>query len=131
MRELSVAEQRYRAVMAVIGDGLTVSQAAEKTGVARQTLHTWLASYEAEGLEGLVDRSHRPVFELGKRGVGPLPSTSGVYRVLLRAGMIDPAARDRRSRKWKRWECGARRWNCGRWTAWADSRSPVAAAPRR
>ncbi len=50
MRELSLAEQRYQAVMAVIGDGLSVSQAAEKTGVARQTLHRWLARYEAEGL---------------------------------------------------------------------------------
>ena len=55
------AEQRYQAVMAVIGDGLTVSQAAEKTGVARQTLHRWLARYEAQGLDGLADRSHRPV----------------------------------------------------------------------
>src|SRR5262249_33678213 len=61
MRELSVAEQRYQAVMAVIGDGLTVSQAAEKTGVARQTLPRWLARYEAQGLDGLADRSHRPV----------------------------------------------------------------------
>ena len=51
MRELSVAEQRYQAVMAVIGDGLTVSQAAEKTGVARQTLHRRLTRYEAEGME--------------------------------------------------------------------------------
>jgi transposase InsO family protein len=137
MRELSVAEQRYQAVMAVIGDGLTVSQAADKTGVARQTLHRWLARYEAEGLEGLKDRSHRPVrcphqmsapveaavvelrrsrpywgprrlvFELAKRRVAPVPSESAVYRALLRAGMIDPADRDRRSRKWKRWERGA------------------------
>jgi transposase-like protein len=38
-----------------------VTQAAEKVGVSRQTLHAWLARYEAEGLEGLVDRSHRPV----------------------------------------------------------------------
>ena len=133
MRELSVAEQRYQAVMAVIGDGLTVSQAAEKTGVARQTLHRWLARYEAEGLEGLKDRSHRPVrcphqmpaaveaavvelrrsrpywgprrlvFELAKRRITPVPSESAVYR----AAMIDPADRDRRSRKWKRWERGA------------------------
>lgn len=137
MRELSVAEQRYQAVMAVIGDGLTVSQAADKTGVARQTLHRWLARYEAQGLDGLVDRSHRPVscphqmraeveaavvelrrsrpywgprrlvFELAKRGVGPVPSESAVYRALVRAGLIDPAARDKRSRKWKRWERGA------------------------
>lgn len=136
MRELSVAEQRYQAVMAVIGDGLSVSQAAEKTGVARQTLHRWLARYEAEGLVGLQDRSHRPVrcphqiaapveaavlelrrsrpywgprrlvFELAKRRVTPVPSESAVYRALLRAGMIDPADRDRRSRKWKRWERG-------------------------
>ncbi|MCA4730659.1 helix-turn-helix domain-containing protein, partial [Mycobacterium avium] len=61
MRELSVAEQRYQAVMAVVGDGLSISQVAEKVGVSRQTLHRWLARYEAAGLEGLVDRSHRPV----------------------------------------------------------------------
>ncbi|WP_033729322.1 IS481 family transposase [Mycobacterium avium] len=137
MRELSVAEQRYQAVMAVISEGLSVSQAAEKFGVARQTLHRWLARYEAAGLEGLVDRSHRPVscphqmpgqveaemlelrrsrpywgprrlvFELAKRGVHPVPSESAVYRALVRAGLIDPSVRDRRSRKWKRWERGA------------------------
>jgi transposase InsO family protein len=134
MRELSVAEQRYQAVLAVISDGLSISQVASKVGVSRQTLHSWLARYEAEGLEGLVDRSHRPVscphqmpahveaallelrrsrpywgprrlvFELSKRGVGPVPSESAAYRALVRAQMIDPNLRDRRSRKWKRWE---------------------------
>jgi transposase InsO family protein len=137
MRELSVAEQRYQAVMAVISDGLSISQVAEKVGVSRQTLHSWLARYEASGLEGLVDRSHRPVrcphqmpaaveaallelrrsrpywgarrlvFELAKRRIGPVPSESAAYRALVRAGMIDPGLRDRRSRKWKRWERGA------------------------
>jgi transposase InsO family protein len=137
MRELSVAEQRYQAVLAVISDGLSISQVASKVGVSRQTLHSWLARYEAEGLEGLVDRSHRParcphqmpadvearllelrrsrpywgprrlVFELAKRGVSPVPSESAAYRALLRAAMIDPHLRDRRSRKWKRWERGA------------------------
>lgn len=137
MRELSVAEQRYAAVMAVISDGWSISQVAEKVGVSRQTLHSWLARYEAQGLEGLVDRSHRPVscphqmpaavaaavlelrrsrpywgprrlvFELAKRKVSPVPSESAVYRALVRAGMIDPSLRDRRSRKWKRWERGA------------------------
>jgi transposase len=38
-----------------------VSQVAEKVGVSRQTLHAWLARYEAAGLDGLVDRSYRPV----------------------------------------------------------------------
>jgi leucine-zipper of insertion element IS481 len=60
MRELSLAEQRYQAVSAVISDGLSISQVAENVGVSRQTLHSWLARYEAGGLEGLVNRSHRP-----------------------------------------------------------------------
>jgi transposase len=54
MMELSEAEQRYQAVMAVIGDGLSISQVAEKVGVSRQTLHAWLARYGIEGLEGLT-----------------------------------------------------------------------------
>ena len=32
-----MAEQRYAAVLAVIADGLSVSQVAEKVGVSRQT----------------------------------------------------------------------------------------------
>ena len=60
MRELSVSEQRYLAVLAVLADGMTVTDAAAKQGVSRQTMHAWLARYEAEGLEGLADRSSRP-----------------------------------------------------------------------
>lgn len=37
MREISVAEQRYQAVLAVISDGLSISQVATKVGVSRQT----------------------------------------------------------------------------------------------
>jgi transposase-like protein len=47
-------------VLAVISDGLSMSQAAQKVGVSRQTLHSWLARHEEAGLEGLIDRSHRP-----------------------------------------------------------------------
>lgn len=60
MRELSVAEQRYRAVLAVVSDGRTVTEVAAAVGSPGQSLHAWLARYEAEGLEGLADRSHRP-----------------------------------------------------------------------
>lgn len=60
MRELSVAEQRYQAVLAVIGDGATVTEVAARFGVSRQTVHAWLAKYAAGGLEGLGDRLHRP-----------------------------------------------------------------------
>jgi transposase len=60
MREMSVAEQRYLAVLAVIAEGHEVSSVAQQWGASRQTLHTRLGRYEEAGLEGLADRSHRP-----------------------------------------------------------------------
>lgn len=60
MREMSVAEQRYEAVRSVIVDGETVKDVAARFGVSRKTVHVWLATYDAGGLEGLADRSHRP-----------------------------------------------------------------------
>ena len=57
-----MAEQRCKAILAVIADGRTVSEVASDCGVCRRTMHRWLAHYEAEGLEGLSDRSHRPVY---------------------------------------------------------------------
>src|SRR3954469_1189671 len=60
MRELSVAEQRYQAVLAVVSDGETVTEVAARFEVARKTVHEWLKKYEAGGLEGLADRAHRP-----------------------------------------------------------------------
>ena len=55
-----MSEQRYQAVLAVIGEGDTVTEVAARFGVSRKTLHVWLARYEAGGLENLGDRSHRP-----------------------------------------------------------------------
>jgi transposase InsO family protein len=137
MRELSVAEQRYQAVQAVIGEGGTVTEVAARFGVSRQTLHAWLAKYETGGLDGLGDRSHRPsgcphqmsaeveveiarlrfahpswgprrlVFELERLGVRLVPGRTSVYRALLRLNLIEPGARRPRDRKWKRWERGA------------------------
>jgi transposase InsO family protein len=131
---MSVAEQRYRAVLAVISDGRTVKDAAAAVGVSRQTLHSWLGKYEADGLEGLSDGSHRPhahpwqmpaaveavvlearrthpswgprriVVELARKDV--ITSKSAVYRCLRRAGLIEPDGRRRRKREWKRWERG-------------------------
>ena len=131
-----MAEQRYRAVLAVISDGETVKDVAARFGVSRQTMHAWLAKYEAGGIENLGDGSHRPrscphqtsgeveaaiatlrvshpswgprriVYELARSGVSPVPSESAVYRALVRLNLIDPAGRRRRDRKWKRWERG-------------------------
>ena len=57
---MSVAEQRYKAVQAVLADGRTVAEVASDLGVSRRTLHRWLVRYEAGGMEGMGDRSHRP-----------------------------------------------------------------------
>jgi Transposase len=52
--ELSVVEQRDDAVMKVLRDGLQVSEVAGRSGVSRQSLHTWLRRYEEGGLGGEV-----------------------------------------------------------------------------
>lgn len=134
--EMSVVEQRYQAVLAVIRDGIPIVQVARRFDVSRQAVHRWLRRYEDQGLSGLADRSHRPlrcshqmdpavevwvlearrrnpewgprrlVHEASRAGIEPAPSRSGVYRALKRAGLIDPEARRRRDRRFKRWERG-------------------------
>ena len=57
--ELSVAEQRYRAVLdAAAGDPVT--EVADRYGGSRQSVHAWVRRYEQGGLGGLMDRSRRP-----------------------------------------------------------------------
>ena len=41
-------------------DGVPIVEVASRFGVSRQAVHRWLRWYEAQGLAGLVDRSHRP-----------------------------------------------------------------------
>ena len=104
LRELTVSEQRYQAVLAVLAEGASVVEVAGRFGVSRQSVHAWLAKYEAEGLAGLEDHSQRArsspaqmpadiealvlelrrahrgwgprrlVNEVGRRGVDALPS---------------------------------------------------------
>src|SRR5260370_6834229 len=56
--ELSVAEQRYRAVLEA-GAGVPVTEVAERYGVSRQSVHTWLGRYRQDGITGLKNRSHQ------------------------------------------------------------------------
>jgi transposase InsO family protein len=56
---VSVVEQRYRAVMAVL-DGAAVTEVAAEVGVSRQSMHAWVVRYRDAGLAGLADRSRRP-----------------------------------------------------------------------
>ena len=47
--ELTVAEQRFNAVMEVVRDGLTVIEVADRYGVSRQTVHGGWAAIGAAG----------------------------------------------------------------------------------
>ena len=60
LQELRVGEQRYRAVWEVL-EGASVTEVARRFGVSRQSVHSWLSRYAADGgLGGLGDRSSRP-----------------------------------------------------------------------
>jgi transposase InsO family protein len=132
--ELTVAEQRFNAVMEVLRDGLTVIEVAERYGVSRQAVHGWLRRYATGGLDALADRSHRPdscphqmpsavearlcelrrrhpgwgqrrlAHELARAGVDPPPGLTSIYRALVRNRLIQPKARRRRKADYRRWE---------------------------
>ena len=136
LRELSVAEQRYQAVLAVIEDGMPVTVVAQKHGVSRQTVHSWLSHYAGGGLEALVDRSHRPRscphqmdaavevrlvelrslhpgwgpdrlrYRLEREGIEPVPSRAAIARALVRRGLVRPGRRRSVRREYRRWERG-------------------------
>jgi transposase InsO family protein len=132
--EISVMEQRYQAVMAVVQDGWKVTEVADRLGVSRQSVHKWMARYEAGGLPALETRSHRPnacahqtppeleamicelrrnhpgwgprriLHQLGKLGVDPLPGRSSIYRCLKRHNLIELRRRKKRRDEFRRWE---------------------------
>jgi transposase InsO family protein len=132
--ELSVMEQRYQAVLAVVQDGWKVTEVAERLGVSRQAVHAWIARYERGGLASLADRSHRPAtcphqiapeieamicelrrahpgwgprrieHQLARVGIDPAPSRSAVYRCLKRHGLIELRRRRKRRDEFRRWE---------------------------
>jgi transposase InsO family protein len=132
--ELSVMEQRYQAVLAVIQDGWKVTEVAARLSVSRQSVHTWIARYERGGLAALADHSHRPnacphqiapevealicelrrehpgwgprriEHQLARRGVDPVPARSSIYRCLRRHGLIELRRRRKRRDEFRRWE---------------------------
>lgn len=132
--ELSVMEQRYQAVLAVIQDGWKVTEVAARLGVSRQSVHAWIARYEQGGLAALTDHSHRPAscphqitpriealicelrrehpgwgprrieHQLARAGIDPVPARSSIYRCLKRHGLIELRRRRKRRDEFRRWE---------------------------
>jgi transposase InsO family protein len=131
--ELSVVEQRYRAVLEAAA-GVPIVEVAARYEVSRQSVHAWIRRYREGGLGGLMDRPRRPescphqvsaeveavvcelrrdhprwgplrlAHELAKAGVTPVPSRMSVYRVLVRHGLVDPQPRKRPKESYRRWE---------------------------
>lgn len=131
--DMTVVEQRYRAVLAV-ERGEPKQQVAAQFGVSRQTLHTWITRYRVDGLAGLVSRSHRPdscphqasdevevavcelrrghprwgprriAHELAGRLGEAAPSRSTVARILRRNGLVEPRRRRKLRADYRRWE---------------------------
>ena len=131
--ELSVVEQRYKAVLEAAA-GVSVTEVAERYGVSRQSVHAWIRRYDEGGLGALMDRSRRPAscphqvsaevevmicelrrehprwgplslgHALAKAGVSPAPSRMSIYRALVRRGLIDPRPRKRPRDSYVRWE---------------------------
>jgi transposase InsO family protein len=132
--ELSVMEQRYQAVLAVVQDGWKIVEVARRLGVSRQSVHAWIDRYQREGLVSLADHSHRPrscphqiqaeiealiceirrqhpgwgpvriEHELGRAGIEPRPSLSSIYRCLKRHQLIELRRRRKRRDEYRRWE---------------------------
>jgi transposase InsO family protein len=132
--ELGLVEQRYQIVRDVLDAGVSVTEAAQRAGVTRQSVHLWLRHYAAHGLAGLADRPSAPGscphqmtpeteaaivamrrdhpgwgprtigHWLTREGIDPLPGRSSIYRCLVRHGLITPEARKRKRSDYKRWE---------------------------
>jgi transposase-like protein len=124
--ELSVMEQRYQAVMEVLGAHVPVTEVAERYGVSRQAVHRWIRHYRSGGIGALLDqpktprssplrldpaveaaicemrRNHRRwgprtlAYWLGQDGIDPVPARSTIYRVLVRNHLIVPVPRKRK-----------------------------------
>src|SRR6516165_496527 len=57
--ELSIVEQRYRAVLEAAA-GVPVTEVAARYEVSRQSVHAWIGRYAEGGLGALADRPRRP-----------------------------------------------------------------------
>ncbi|MBC3842366.1 transposase [Streptacidiphilus sp. 4-A2] len=97
-------------------------------------MHTWKNRYLQGGLAALAERSHRPracphrtgtdieaavcemrrqhpawgparlAFELGRKGIAPVPSQATLYRILVRNTLITPGQRRRPRSSYTRWQ---------------------------
>ena len=131
-----VIEQRYEFVMLARVPGANVSALCRRFGLSRECAYKWLRRFAAGGKAALADRSRRPTHSparltaaqeqavvalrqrhpswgarkllarLAQTGQGDLPAVSTAHQVLVRHGLVDPAAAAAH-RPWQRFERAA------------------------
>lgn len=131
--DLTVVEQRHKAVLEVLEQGAKKDDVALRYGVDRKTLYRWVTRYQAQGLGALANKSCKPdrcphqmsrtienrIVELRKTHPGwgartirsklrkefeQAPSQSAIHRCLLRHRLVDHKPRKRKPGEYKRWE---------------------------
>lgn len=124
LKVMDVVELRLR-VVAEVQSGRSARDVADRHGIGKSQVYEWLARYAAEGAQGLVPRSRRPLVSprqvdaavedeivrwrkakprwgakkirsmLARGGITPVPAVSTVHQVLVRRGLVDHAPRRR------------------------------------
>ena len=61
LKVVTMAEMRMEVLLEAERTGMTVSEVCRRYGISRQTYYRYRRRYLAEGLQGLEDRSRRPL----------------------------------------------------------------------
>lgn len=126
LKVMDIVDQRLRAVMEIESRQSSVREVAQRLGVSKSQVYEWLSRYRAEGADGLVPRSRRPLHSpaatpatvedeivrlhkerLGRWGAKKIrahlagrgvavPAVSTVHEILIRRGLIVARPRPRR-----------------------------------
>ena len=124
--EVSTVSARCEFLQWAVSGKLPFSVLCQRFGISRKTGYKWLHRYEAEGFDGLQDRSRRPIrspsrtasaiemavlaerdahpvwggrkirARLRMQGFSSVPSPSTITAILKRHGLIDPAESQKR-----------------------------------
>jgi transposase InsO family protein len=133
-REALSMSEKIEIVLAAERPGVVLKDLCSAMGVHRDTLHEWRRRFRESGLDGLVERSRRPLhspgqtsaaledevvrlrkelpengadvigWHLRRGGWADVPSDRTIHRILVRRGMVVPQPNKRPKGAWRRFE---------------------------